>query len=469
MAREVPLLMPKMSMTMESGELLGWLKAEGDTIAAGDPVAEVQTDKVDMEVEAPVSGVLVRIVAQPGSTLDVGAPIAFISSESDDLMEGLFDAAPDSGAGDAESTGAAATAPGAAAQSTAAKASEPVTPNSDVPPADRQNPPPAADADRSSENASAQATPVSRRGPIPAVPFARRRAAQLRVALDTVTATGANGVITVDDVEKAAAAVDSGAESASGKDRQPAAAEPTPAPAPAPAAAPTPAASDADPGFAAALAPRRKAIRTAIARTMTASAAVPQFAVFADLDLEAVNPLRNRTGWTTLLLRALSIGLRRHPHINAGWDESANAPAAEKDTVGVALAVDSAVGLLAPVIRDADRLSVQDLDATVRATVDRARTGRLSGADIQGATTTLSNLGGQGVPSFTSLLTPPQATALSVGAIALRPVMVGGGLAIRLGTTVGLTIDHRAVDGADGARLLADIQELFRNPDSLLR
>ena len=116
----------------------------------------------------------------------------------------------------------------------------------------------------------------------------------------------------------------------------------------------------------------------------------------------------------------------------------------------------------------AGRVPVEEQDQLVRATITRARTGALTGADITGGTTTLSNLGGFGVPYFTSLLTPPQATALSIGAITERPVVHRGGLTVRLGATVGLTLDHRPVDGADGAKVLAEIGELFRNPDRLL-
>jgi len=471
MTREVPVIMPKMSMTMETGELLSWAKSEGDVVKAGDVVAEVQTDKVNMEVESSVDGVLTRIIAQPGSVLEVGAPLAFLTTESDDLMEGLFDPPSD-------------------------VASEPATPNSDVPPKDA---------------VKLAATPVSRRGPHPAVPFARRRASQLRVSLEAVVPTGPNGVITVKDVEEAAqkptkavpepaaasapaappvSAPTPGAVQLPPDQLAPAvtAAAPASAPAAPPVSAPTPGAVQlppdqlvpavtttapmssvsTGPGFADELAPRRRAIRAAVARTMSGSAAVPQFTVFAELNLDAVNLARNRIGWTTLLMRGWARVLRNYPEINAGWDDAANAPASGNDTVGIALATDSAVGLLAPVIKDPDLMSVQDLEALVRDTVDRARTGKLSAADIEGATTTLSNLGTFGVPSFTSLLTPGQATALSVGAVTPRPVVTGGGLAIRLGTTVGLTVDHRPVDGADAGRILANLVDLFVRPDALL-
>jgi pyruvate dehydrogenase E2 component (dihydrolipoamide acetyltransferase) len=437
MANEVPLPMPKMSMTMETGELISWSISQGDAIKAGDVVAEVQTDKVDMEVESPVDGIVARIVAQPGDVVDVGAPIAFILSDAEDMLAGLFDPPPDG-------------------------ASEPATPGSDVAPAGPER--------ASSARAPKAATPVSRKGPLPAVPLARRRAAELKVSLEDVRATGQGGVITVEDVERA------GSGNGSAKPAAPAAAV---APAPAPVAAPQPPkvapapaaaapAADGDPGFADALAPRRKAIRSAVARTMIASAAVPQFTVFAEFDLEAAGRVRRRIGWSTLLMRALARAIRAYPQVNAGWDDAANAPAAAKDSVGVALAADTAIGLIAPVIRDPDLLPVDEQDALIRATIARARAGKLTGADLQGGTTTLSNLGGFGVPSFTSLLTPPQATSLSAGAISERPMVIRGGLTARLGVTVGLTIDHRPIDGADGARVLADMAELFRNPERLL-
>ena len=455
MAHDVPLYMPKMSMTMETGGLVSWIKQAGDAIRVGDVICEVATDKVDMEVESTVEGTIARLVAQPGDTVPVGEPIAFITTEADDLMAGLFDTDP--GPDDAT-----------------------LTPNSDAP-----TNLPAEPVSGAPVEAPVAATAPSRRGPQPAVPFARRRASQLRVSLVDVIPTGRDGIITVADVEHAAAHRDSKGRDSKGRDgaaqnptattapaATPAAATP-PAPAPAaPPAAPAPAAptpGDTDPGFADLLAGRRKAIRTAVARTMSTSAAVPQFTVFAEIDLEAAARARNGIGWTTLLVRGLARALRGHPAVNCGWDTATNTPAAHNDVVGVSLAVESAVGLLAPVVRDPDLLPIDEQDALVRATIAKARTGKLSGADLQGGPTTLSNLGGFGVPSFTSLLTPPQATALSVGAISQRPVVVNGGLQIRLGTTVGLTLDHRPVDGADGARLLNDLQELFAHPEKLLR
>jgi pyruvate dehydrogenase E2 component (dihydrolipoamide acetyltransferase) len=221
-----------------------------------------------------------------------------------------------------------------------------------------------------------------------------------------------------------------------------------------------------DPAFADALAARRRSVRAAVTRAMTASAAVPQFTVFADLDLEPLTAERGRIGWTALLVRALAVTLRDAPTLNALSTTDGVRP---QDHVGVALAADTPVGLLAPVLRDPDRMPVADLDAAVRRTVERARSGRLTAQDLDGATVTVSNLGGWQVTSFQALLTPPQAAVLSVGAIAPRPVVVaGGGLGVRTTCTVGLTVDHRAADGADAARLLADLRTLVADPHRLL-
>lgn len=458
-SREIPLLMPKMSMTMEEGELISWHAAEGDEVSAGDVIAEVMTDKVDMDVEAPVDGVLVRIVADARATVAVGAPIAYIRTEADDLMAGLFDA-PD---GDAAPATDGATDSGAD-----------VGPEGAAPDAAMQEQPASTGGGTSTARPVA-ATPVSRRGPQPAVPFARRRAAELRVALSSIEGSGPDGLVTVDDVERAAGrpqetASDPAAAAPTAPDSTQAAASPDSAAAqkPAPSGASDTAPDGVDPAYADELAARRRSVRSVVARTMTASTAVPQFTVFTDLDLDRLSRERGRIGWTTLLVRAVAIVLRGHPDATTSWDEESGRPGAAPEQLGVAVAVDSAIGLLAPVVTDADRTATTELDEQVRSLISRARTGRLKRADLDHATTTLSNLGGFGVPSFTSLLTPPQSTALSVGAIEQRPIVVGGGLGVGLRTTVGLTVDHRTVDGADAARILADLNALVRDPDRLL-
>jgi len=356
---EVPLVMPKMSMTMTEGTFLTWHKAEGDSVVEGEVVCEVATDKVDMEVEATVAGTLTRLVAVPADVVAVGAPIAYVATEADELLAGLFDGP------------------------------EPVPASEER--AEPLPPPP---------------TPVLN-SVLSAVPAARRLAAERGIDLATITPTGPWGTIRLPDVP------------AVGR-----------------------------------RAPRNS--RAAVARRMTASAQVPQFVLHRDLDLEDT---RRTHGWTVLFVHAFATALRRHPDLNASWADDA---VQRHDHVGLALAVDTDRGLLAPVLTDPDRDGLDTLATRVADVVDRARAGRLGLAELSApATTTVSNLGGLGVTGFHALLTPPQATALAVGAIEPRVVPVPGGVGVRLRCTVGLTVDHRVADGAAGARLLATLGELL--------
>lgn len=428
--REVAVRMPKFSMAQEDGVLLSWLRQEGDTIAAGDVLCEVATDKVNMEVESPVGGRIVRLISAASQTVPVGEPIAVVATEADDLLEGLLDdPAPDAGSTDitpAVPSHATTTATTTAVNVTAA----------------------AGDGD--GRAGVAQATPPSRRGPTPAAPAARRRAAELGVDMLAVAGSGRGGIVTVRDVETAA-------------QEQPEAAAPA-GTVGAKQASDGATTTGIDPGWADALTDRRRSVRAAVARIMTESSAVPQFTAWCDLDLEPLARDRGTIGWTTLLVHALAAAIRRRPEFSAVW----HAGTVERlDHVGVAIAADTPVGLLAPVLTDPDLVDVSTLDGQVRASVDRARSGRLTAADLDGATVTLSNLGGFGVSSFQALLTPPQAAALSVGSIGPQPVVLGGGLAIRTMCRVGLTVDHRVVDGADAGRLLSELRTIAADPSWL--
>lgn len=364
---EIPVRMPKMSMTMTQGEVVAWTVAAGAEVSAGDAICEVLTDKVDMEVESPVSGRLVRIDVQSG-VAQVGDPIGWVETEEDDALAGLFD--------------------------------EP-----------------------------------ARTGPVPAVPRARALACELGLDLAAMTGSGPGGRVLVADVEARAV---------------------TPAPAPAAAVAPDPAGARTK---------RAQAVRAAVARTMTASAGVPQFTLWRDLDLEPLDTARGHTSWTTVLLRGFAMALREVPDLLGQWDGTRVRPGS---MVGVALAVDTPDGLLVPVFVDPDLLGLDQLDADVRATVASARAGRIDAAHLLPATASLSNLGGQRVDRFQALVTPPQASVLSLGVIARRPVAVPGGLGLGLRVTAGLTVDHRVADGADGARLLSALAAALDDPVRML-
>jgi pyruvate dehydrogenase E2 component (dihydrolipoamide acetyltransferase) len=264
-----------------------------------------------------------------------------------------------------------------------------------------------------------------------AVPLARRRARELGVDLNSVEGTGPGGTVRLADVARAAAHTQT------------------------PAAAPA-ARSDAS------AARKRRSARAAVARKMTASAAVPQFTVYRRLDLETLAASRGRRGWTPLLTKAFAHVLRDEPMLNAQWIEDACRPL---ESVAVALAVDTDRGLLAPVLSDPDLATADELDERIRDLVQRARSGKLTVQEMSAtASTTVSNLGGMGVDAFNALLTPPQATALSLGSVGSHAVPVGRGIGLRMACTVGLTVDHRVADGADAARALDALQTLVNDP-----
>lgn len=439
--------MPKLSMTMEEGELVGWRKAPGDQVRSGEVLCEVMSDKVEMEVEAPADGVVAKLLVEEGATVPVGAPIATITTDADDLIGDLLDPAPPPTAGQPPAeearqepaAGAAATAAADVAPADSppgdTQATPRATPPEGTPPASRQEAP-ATSQDTPQQPRQGppapEPRPAPRRGGLAVAPAARRRAAELGVDLGTVTGTGPRGLIRVQDVEAAAASATAAPTAAAAPRLQP------------------------PPGGV-----RRAALRAAIARRMTPSAAVPQFTVFGELDLEAMAERRDGVSWTALLLSAAARALRDHPQLNASWQ---NDQLVAGEALRVAVAVDTPNGLLAPVVDAPDQLPLHELDQALRAMVDRAKLGKLTLADQQPATFTLSNLGPLGVPAFQALLTPPQAAALSVGAVQPRPVVRDGQVVARLGCQVGLTVDHRVADGADAARYLATLREQVENP-----
>ncbi|ULR47924.1 dihydrolipoamide acetyltransferase family protein [Streptomyces deccanensis] len=389
---EIPLVMPKMSMTMEEGTFLTWHKAEGDEIRAGDVVCEVATDKVDMEVESPVDGILLRLVAQPDDVIAVGEPIAYLSSDADDLLGDLLDG-----------------------------------------PAEAEAPPPAAAA-----LATTPAAPPPLSTVVSAVPLARRRAVELGVDLATLNGTGPGGTIRVLDVEAVT----------------------SPLVAPAPHVPPTPSVTNGVPAGTATPAARHRSRRT-VARQTSASAAVPQAVVFRDLDLEAVAERRGQCGWLSLIVRAYADALRDSP-LNARWTGEGSEVWSD---VAVGLMVDTELGPVAPVLVNPDRFPIQELDERLGRVADHARSGKVPVEYLTAATTTVHDLGTLGVDAFQELLNPPQATALSVGAVAPHVVPVGGGVGVRTRCRVGLTVDHRVGDCADAARLLNAVQRRLDDPN----
>jgi pyruvate dehydrogenase E2 component (dihydrolipoamide acetyltransferase) len=459
MSNEIPLLMPKMSMTMTEGELATWHKSVGDSVATGEVVCEVMTDKVDMEVESPVDGVISRILIAEGEVVPVGEPIAFITSEADDLLGDLL-APSETPVGGAVSTAASPTGPAEDSLPSAEPHADSVIPEPETPrePAVTQSAP--ADTHVAAPVAPQGPSPVgpvvepqgqSPVGPVAAIPRARGMARAAGLDLATIKGSGPDGLITVADVERALGTTTTARVAA------PAAAATAPRPTVQPTVTtPAPAAGDEK---------RKATVRARVGALMSQSALIPQFTAWRDLDLEAMAAQRGAVSWNTLLVRALAQALRETPALNGTFVDGAFVPG---ENVSVGLAIDSSVGLLAPTLVDPDLADVEELDSELRTLITRARTGKIDARYLAPATTALSNLGSLGVERFNAMLTPPQVTALSVGAVTRKPVAHHGGMALRVTTTVGLTVDHRAADGADAARLLATLADLVSAPQRLM-
>ena len=388
--------MPKMSMTMTEGEVSSWSVKVGDEITDGDIVCEVMTDKVDMDVESPVSGTLVEIVVESG-TVAVGEPIGWVEGEDDGGGFGDLLMAPET------------------PEQVEAPVPEP-DPVSDAAPEPEQQRP---------------------SGIVPAVPRARGLARELGVDLATVTPSGPEGLVRVADVEALAPATQPASEPATQPATQSAPAAPAQA-----AESPKPAGKQTD---------RRAAIRAVVARTMTPSAAIPQFTVWRELHLDAANATRNGLSWTTVLLRTYAASLREVPELLSRWEDDR---ASEAGPPSIALAVATDRGLMVPTFSEPDLGDAADVDAEIREVVASVQKGRMDRAYLGIANGSLSNLGGLGVDRFQALLTPPQGSVLSLGAIKRRPVAVPGGVGTALTVEAGLTVDHRVADGIHAAQLL---------------
>jgi pyruvate dehydrogenase E2 component (dihydrolipoamide acetyltransferase) len=399
-ATEVKL--PRLGQGMESGTIVRWLKREGDAIARGEPLYELDTDKVTQEVEAEVDGVLLQILVESGE-VDVGTTIAVVGTEGD------------------------------------GPAVEPVT--APEPPAEVTPPVAAPAASETAELAPA----AGAAGRIKASPLARRIARERGVDLAAVVATGPEGRVLADDVERAAAG---------------GAAQPV-----------VPAASPAAPSGEIEVVQLTN-VRKTIARRLTEAWTAPVFQLQVDADAFRLLGLRGkmvdqlREGGTKptvndLLTRLVATALRRHPALNAIYtgEEIHRFPDAH---VGIAIAAPT--GLVVPVIRNADRLSVQEIAAARADLVTRARDGKLTLPDLEGGTFTISNLGMYGIDRFTAVLNPPQVAILAVGAAAERPVVTAGQVRVTPVLTLTLTCDHRAIDGSEGAEFLQTLKALVEHP-----
>lgn len=422
------LRLPPLADTVTSVKLAAWLKTEGEAVAAGEPIVEVETDKTNVEIEAPAGGV-VREIHVPAGTegLETGALLAVIDEEAA--------AAADTGA-PAE---AAASEP-EAAPATELKAASGVATVSV-----------ASGAPRAPATAAAD-------GPVPpASPLARRMAAAAGLDLREIKGTGRNGRIGKADVERALAAQ----------------AEPTPAAPPPPPSVGTPEVPADTPAAGFREEPLSAMRRVTAERLQAAKQTIPHFYLNADCGMDAAMRLRARLNerepdlgltLTDIIVRAAALALRDVPAANSSW---ADGVVRLYDAIDIAVAVDTPGGLVTPIIRVADRKGLRTISQELKALSARAREGALTPEEYSGGTFTISNLGMYGVDSLYAIVNPPQSCILGVGAARRRPVAAGDGVEVATIAACTLSADHRAIDGAIGARLLAAFRALIEEPAML--
>jgi pyruvate dehydrogenase E2 component (dihydrolipoamide acetyltransferase) len=432
------ILMPALSPTMTEGTLARWLKKEGDTVSAGDVIAEIETDKATMEVEAVDEGVLGKILVADGTAgVLVNAPIAILVEQGESV-----DAAP------------AASAPAAPAPATADSAPKPSAAG------------PSMEASKAPATAQPAPLPVANghdtsAGRIFASPLARRMASQAGIALDQVHGTGPNGRIIKADIEAF---------------RAPAA---QPVAAPAPVAAAAPAARPVVIAGPHRLVPNTN-MRKVIARRLTESKqTIPHFYVTADIEIDALLKLRAdlnsrspkdgpasfKLSVNDLVIKAAAVALRRVPAANASWTDEG---IALYDDVDISVAVATEGGLITPIIRRADQKGFAAISAEMKDLAARARTGKLKPEEFQGGGFSISNLGMFGVKSFSAIINPPQGGILAVGAGEARPVVRDGAVVPAMVMSCTLSVDHRVIDGAVAAEWLAAFKGIVQDPLSLM-
>jgi len=430
--------MPALSPTMEEGTLAKWLVKEGDTVSSGDLLAEIETDKATMEFEAVDEGIVAKIlVAEGAEGVKVGTVIAIIAEEGEDVAT------------------AAAAADGASADAAPAPKADPV-------PAKAEAAAPAPKADAVPAQPAAAAAPASE-GRVKASPLARRLAEAKGVDLGTVAGSGPNGRIVKADLDGAAPTAKAAA---------PAAATPAPA-----AASPAPVAAAAQDFGIPHEVVKLSGMRKTIARRLTESKQqVPHIYLTVDIQLDKLLKLRGelnaglasrnvKLSVNDMLIKALGVALIEVPECNVQF---AGDQMLQFKRADISVAVSIPGGLITPIIADAGGKGVAAISTAMKDLATRAKEGKLKPEEYQGGTASLSNMGMFGIKQFEAVINPPQAMIMAIGAGEKRPFVVDDSLQIATVMSATGSFDHRAIDGADGARLMQLFTQLVENPIGML-
>ena len=425
--------MPRLSDTMEQGTIGRWLVKEGDSFSEGDVLAEIETDKALMELQAYDAATMLRILVDDGETADLGAPIAIVGDAGEEV----------------------AATDGKAEKQPEAAADEPQEPASQA---------------RQAAEQPAQAEPVPNGKPAASTtlkvsPIARKMADQAGIDLAPLAGRGSGpeGRIVKADVERLIAGGG-------------VAAPPAPAPAAPQQARAAPAAPAARPAAEDEVRDLSPMLKAVAQRMGQSKSSVPHFYVESEIDMTRAMEMRSelnagldgtgeKLSVNDLIVRACAIALIEHPQAHRSYVDGKPVYHAHAN-VGIAVALDD--GLIVPVVKEADTKSVRQLSTEARDLAVRAREGRLKQREIEGGPVTVSNLGMLDVANFAAIINPPESAILAVGATTPRPVVVDGQIAVRQSMRVTLSCDHRACSGADGARLLQTIKRYLQAPSLLL-
>jgi len=440
------IIMPKMGDAMTEGKVIRWYKNAGDTVKKGEPVLEIETDKVNLDLEAEEDGVLGEHVVEPGSTVEVGGLLATLGGDG------------------------AESAPKVRSKEAAKKEpSKPVAPEKAEEKGSEKKPETAGGADKreaaapAAEAAAASQATKERAGAeddsgerLRSSPLARKMARQLGVELGEVRGSGPSGRIIAADVEGAART-----SPAAGKQ------------------IPFPKEVSRKPSLAPVQALQKReiplsAMRRTIAKRLAESiGSVPHFYLTVELDVTELTSLRTQLGEidgmkasvNDFVIRAVALALRHHPNVNASFGSEAITQHGE---INVGVAVATPEGLITPVIRNAQTRSIPEIAAEVRALVEKVKNRTLRPEEYQGSTITISNLGMFGVEEFTAIINPPNSAILAVGAAISKPVVLDGQVVVRERMKVTMSCDHRAIDGAAGAEFLRTLRTYVEQPLRLI-
>ncbi len=423
--------MPRLSDTMEEGTIARWLKSPGDEIKKGDILAEIETDKATMDLEAYEAGTLQQILVQEGETVPIGQAVALIGSGA--AAQPAAQPAPATAKTGADGAGAAPAAPVESPPKAETSA---------------QSPPPA-------ESGQGEAVKAS--------PLARRMAEEHNIDLSQMQGTGPGGRIVRDDIEDALE-----------KRGAPAAPAPQPSapPQPAPAAAAPPSAPPPDAELV-----KLSRVQLLIARRLTESKqTIPHFYVSSEVDMTDALAMRQtlnadvgedgvKVTVNDLIVKACALALEKFPEVNSSLKDD---HFVRYKHINIGMAVDAPTGLVVPVIRDTNTKGVRSIAREAKALIAKARANKLAPADLEGGTFSVSNLGMMDASNFIAVINPPQAAILAVAATRKQFVPVDGQPVIRDLMTVTMSTDHRILSGAAVARFLQEVKRLLQNPYSLL-